>query len=78
MRRAWDSLRDFRTVRGVVRERAALLDGPREQEFLHWAVDGARAARVFLPLPERDRPRRPHLGEPMARQPLPPTERPCG
>jgi hypothetical protein len=68
MGRLWDSLRDFRTVRVVVRERAALLDGPREQEFLHWADDGIELHGRFLPLPERDRPRRPHLGEPMAHQ----------
>jgi hypothetical protein len=68
MRRAWDSLRDFRTVRVVVRERAALLDGPREQEFLHWAGDGLELHGCFLPLPERHRPSRPNLGEPMAQQ----------
>ena len=68
MRRAWDSLRDFRTVRVVVRERAALLDGPREQDFLHWARDGLELHGCFLPLPERHRPRRPNLGEPMAQQ----------
>lgn len=68
MRRAWDSLRDFRTVRVVVRERAALLDRPREQEFLHWDGDGLVLHGCFLPLPHRGRPRRPHLGEPMAHQ----------
>jgi hypothetical protein len=68
MRRAWDSLRDFRTVRVVVRERAALLDRPREQEFLHWDGDGLELHGCFLPLPHRGRPRRPHLGEPMAHQ----------
>jgi hypothetical protein len=68
VRRAWDSLRDFRTVRVVVREQAALLEGPREQEFLHWARDGLELHGSFLPLPERYRPPRPHPGEPMAQQ----------
>jgi hypothetical protein len=31
----------------VVRERAALLDGPREQEFLHWARDGLELHGCF-------------------------------
>ena len=68
MRRAWARLRDFRTVQVVVRERATLRPGPGERELLHWAGAGLELHGWFLPSPERDRPGRPHLGEPMAQQ----------
>jgi hypothetical protein len=61
MRRAWGRLRDFRTVRIGVHEGAAVRNGPREQEFLHWTGDGPELHGWFLPPPRRYRPRRPHL-----------------
>ena len=68
MRWYWRRLRDLSTVRIGVDEGAALRDGPREQECLHWAGGGLELHGWFLPPPEPDRPRRSHQGEPMAHQ----------
>jgi hypothetical protein len=47
--RAWRGLREFLAVQVELHERAALLDRPWEEEFLHWAGDGRELHGRLVP-----------------------------
>jgi hypothetical protein len=51
--RAWRGLREFLAVQVELHERAALLNRPWEEEFLHWAGDGRELHGRLLPPPGR-------------------------
>ena len=53
--RAWRGLRGFLCVQVELHERAALLDRPWEEEFLHWAGDGRELHGQLVPPPGRGR-----------------------
>ena len=53
--RAWRALREFLAVQVELHERAALLDRPWEEEFLHWAGDGRELHGRLVPPPRRGR-----------------------
>jgi hypothetical protein len=46
---AWRGLREFLAVQVELHERAALLDRPWEEEFLHWAADGRELHGWLVP-----------------------------
>jgi hypothetical protein len=53
--RAWRGLREFLAVQVELHERAALLDRPWEEEFLHWAGGGRELHGRLVPPPGRGR-----------------------
>jgi hypothetical protein len=53
--RAWRGLREFLAVQVELHERAALLDRPWEEEFLHWAGDGRELHGRLVPPHGRSR-----------------------
>jgi hypothetical protein len=53
--RAWHGVREFLAVQVELRERAALLDRPWEEEFLHWADEGRELHGRLVPPPGRGR-----------------------
>lgn len=48
-------MREFLAVQVELRERAALLDRPWEEEFLHWAGEGRELHGRLVPPPGRGR-----------------------
>ncbi len=55
MLRAWRGLREFLAVQVELHERAALLDRPWEEEFLHWTADGRELHGRLVPPSGRGR-----------------------
>ena len=55
MLRTWRGIREFLAVQVELHERAALLDRPWEEEFLHWADDGRELHGWRVPPPGRSR-----------------------
>ncbi len=49
--RAWRGLREFLAVQVELHERAALLDRPWEEDFLHWAGGGRELHGRLVPPP---------------------------